>query len=367
MPKSKRKYIKTRYQGVRRYVGDDCLFEIYYRPYRGAKPKYVTITASSAEEARKERVRLQNEDMNLTGISRRGEPMNFEGYKSLLIEKCKTEDVDKTIRNYLAVFTRFYTWLSGAPANIEDLSRINSVVMELYHLYVVNELKLDWRNELTKIRAIIKKFVDIGKRDEKVYTDVLRKIKKPPRKEKAYVDISPEDKKIFLEYTREKRPDYYGILYLNMRFGWRREQVILLRKSDVSIELGRPVAITFRPETTKTKVPYVFRDIDEQLAAVLNEYRLKALGSEYLFPNKSGGKHHSNHYTSWVTKNSLKVLGKKIRPHDFRHAFCTKMLQKGYSKKDIMAVTGHRSEGCFDMYVHATSEGTRRVIESSAL
>ena len=130
---------------------------------------------------------------------------------------------------------------------------------------------------------------------------------------------------------------------------------------------GQPVEISFPPENTKTGEPFVFGDIDEELAQILDMYRMSKAESDYLFPNKHGGIHHANHYTEWVRKHSKKVLGIILSPHDFRHSFCTKRLGEGHSKKDIMAVTGHKDEKCFDIYAHPTSEGTKKVVEQSRL
>ena len=91
------------------------------------------------------------------------------------------------------------------------------------------------------------------------------------------------------------------------------------------------------------------------------------VSSQWLFPNSKGKKVHSNNYSNYIANTSLKVLKKRLTPHDFRHMFCTLMKKQGLPERDIMAITGHKDVGSFQIYTHATGEGIKKVLESSRI
>ena len=64
--------------------------------------------------------------------------------------------------------------------------------------------------------------------------------------------------------------------------------------------------------------------------------------SKRLFPSRNGNKNHPCHFTKYIRRISLKVLGVELRPHDFRHSFITEKQAEGYSDHDIIVLTGHK-------------------------
>jgi len=369
MPKKKNtKYKKTRHEGVRRYLGAANTYDVYFRPHKGAKTVHKTVCADSDKAAQLKKIEYELEYSKRIGIDKKGRANGLEALKAVLKNKCLADgNKEKTIKNYLKIFERFCGFISADPYCVTELDKISISLMEEYKEYIVLDQGLDLRNELTKLRSIINKFIAKGLCDRRIYYDVICKIAKPKQRKKIYKDVSKEDRTAFLKYVQEVRPDYYGILYLNMRFGWRRSQVIRIEKVHIKTDKGKPTEVVFPPDNTKNGEPFIFQGIDKELEKTLNEYRMKNLKSKYLFPNRDGGLHHANHYTEWIRKHTTKVLGKTLSPHDFRHCFCTEMLGKGHSKRDIMAVSGHKDEKCFDIYTHPTSVGTKKVIDQSRL
>ena len=73
-------------------------------------------------------------------------------------------------------------------------------------------------------------------------------------------------------------------------------------------------------------------------------------------------------YRKYLAKVSLRVLHRKITPHDFRHSLVTHLKGMGFSDKDIMAITGHVDREVLNKYYsHSTEDGRRKVLGATGL
>jgi len=297
--------------------------------------------------------------------------LSFEELKEQLIRQCKADgNCEKTIRNILSKYTHFFEeFLPEEYSHITRLNQITKPVIESFKRYwsVDRGGIKGLRGELTRLRVIFSKLIALGLCERKVYYEALLPVKKPKANKRAYNPITPTQKKQLLDYIKKNRPDYYGISYIIIRFGWRRGQVISIKRQNVRMNGLRPIEIICEPQDTKTKEPHHLKDIDDELAKVLRPYLFPKKKSIWLFPNRNSRKHHADHYTAYLKKTSEKVLGRSISPHFFRHAFISEMKGRGHSDRDIMAITGHKDIGSFQIYQHATSEGTKEVLKRSKL
>ena len=354
---SKRKH--GRYGAVR-HIRDD-VYEVSYYPYPKAKRKFKWVRASSEREAHIRRAEI----MSQYGKGSPSTSLPFPQLKTRLEQKLKADNLTpKSIKNYMGKFDKVTSFLSSK--GITDINHLTKVAVEEYKQYATSKHPTGWRDELTKIKTITKKLVDIGCCNEDIYREVLGGFKKPPRGKKLYKDISIEQIRKLLKYIEKDRPDYYGITYVIARLGWRIGQVVALKRANLRWNKNALVEIQAEPQDTKTKVPFILRDIDREIAEVIRRYTLKN-NSLYLFPNRCGGRHNIGHYRDYIKKTSQEVISITLTPHDFRHAFCTNRLKEGQTPRDIMAVTGHRDMDSFNIYTHPTSEGTKKVIENSRI
>lgn len=363
----KSKYKGTKFAGVREYPGKrGTLYQVSYYPFPGSKKKYLTVKADSARQA--SIIRAQN--MGTLPIAKVHE-LSFPELKERLRFKCEADGNSlKTINNLMSKFRAlFEEFLPKHYPHVKSLNELNQQIIERFKQYIVvdEKRKTGWRDELTKLKSILRKMVDIGCYDEKICNDLLKKFKKPKRTSKVYKEITKEQKRQFLTHIKENRPDLYGITYLIMRLGWRREQVISLKRTDIKFDGLKPVQIICQPQNTKNKEPHILDNFGDDIAKMLTEAYQSSKDSEWLFPNRKGNKVHSNNYTNYITETSLEVLKIKLTPHDFRHMFCTLMKKKGLPERDIMKITGHKDIGSFQIYTHATREGVRRVLDSGEI
>jgi len=297
--------------------------------------------------------------------------LTFPELKERLKLKCQADkNSPKTIINLMGKFyTLFEDFLPKFYPYVKSIKEFNQHILERYKQYIVVDKGREngWRDELTKLKSIFKKMVAIGCYEEKICKELLGKFPKPKRTLKVYKEITQEQKRQLLTYIREHRPDLYGIIYLIARLGWRREQVISLKRSDIKFDGLRPVEIVCQPQNTKNKEPFILQNFGKDIAEVLNEHYQSSKGSEWLFPNRKGNKVHSNNFSNFISETSLEVLKIRLTPHDFRHMFCTHMKKLGLPERDIMSITGHKDIGSFQIYTHATGEGTKKVLDSSKI
>ena len=355
-----------RYSGVR-HIRDN-IFEINYYPFPGAPRRQHRIEAASVKEAYL--IRASKMSGHDPSDAHQGN-ISFADLKSRLELKLKADNLSKkTIKNLMWKFKNFFeVFLPEKYPHVTSINQITGPIIESYKQQVVVEWArpTGWRDELTKIKTIFKKLTDIGCCNKDIYYDVLSNFKRPKGNKKLYKEVSKADMKKLLDYIKTDRPGYYGITYFIMRLGWRRTQVISIRRKNIRWKGLQPVEILIEPQDTKTKEPFVLRDIDKELAKVIKQNALRSKRSEWLFPNRKGDRHHPNHYSEYVKKVSYNVLGIGLTPHDFRHSFCTARIKEGAAPRDIMAVTGHKDIESFNIYTHATSEGTKKVLEDSKL
>ena len=366
-PRKRKKYAGVRLAKDWKGKTVKGLYEISFYPYLNSPRKQYRIKASSEAEAS----RIRSVEMAKTSTEPNVQKLPFNELKERLIIKCKSDgNSEKTIKNYLSKFKTFFEdFLSERYPHITSVNQVSQEVIEGYKDYVVVELgrKDGWRDELTKLKQVFKKLIRSACCNKRIYYEVLAEFKRPPANKKLYKELTGAQINKFLNYIKAKRPDYYGITYLIARLGWRREQVLSIKRKNIKLNGLRPVAIMCEPASTKTKTPHILREIDDKLAKVLRVYLFNRRKTEWLFPNQNNSKHHANHYTDWIALHSERVLGIRITPHDFRHDFCTKRLNEGHSPKDIMAVTGHVDIDSFNIYTHATSTGTKKVLKDSVI
>lgn len=344
-----------------RHIKDD-IWEYNYYPYPKAKRKWVRIKASSKKEAETKKAIAVGGNVVIDDTK------SFAEVRVALELKLKADNLSpKTQSNYLFKWDNFIAFLSKHYPNVKSLNQLTREIMERYKQWIVVDKGrvTGWRDELTKIRTITRKLIDIGLCDKRVY-DILLLQKKPKAQKKLYKDITMQQLKDLLNYIEPDRPDYYGIALIIMQYGIRRGQAVSVKRENVKTgEFGRPIEFRWDPVDTKTDIPHVLPITDPKLANVIHKYMTDGRKTIWLFPNRNNGKHHANHFTTYISKVSKKVLGIHLSPHDFRHSYITNRRKEGHTDEDIMAITGHTDVDSLAIYTHRTTDGTKRVLDSS--
>lgn len=359
-----------------KFVGKDKngigIYQDSFYPFPNQR-KWKTVRASNQREADKLFRTWKAEYQQTEPDS--AQDTSFANIRERFEIKCKADqDCDKTIKNYRSVYRNFFERF--LPKEYPDISSMQCIklrarlIFERYKSWVVVDCKREtgWREELTKLRVIFSKLNAIGLCDDELLK-TLRTFKRPKKHKRIYKELSREQLVKLLKFIESDRPDYYGASYLVFRYGWRRDQALTVKAKNIKWESLRPIELLCEPQDTKTKEPFILKNIDPELANILKDYYLmaKKRNTAWLFPNRSGDRLHAGHYTEYIKVASMKVLGIEIKPHDFRHSFVTMLRSRGRAPEDIMTFTGHRDPESLNIYSHASSAGAKQIIEETRL
>lgn len=160
----------------------------------------------------------------------------------------------------------------------------------------------------------------------------------------------------FLELVRHLPSPIDDVCWFAYLMGWRREQVLELRWTDVNRQAG---TIIRRAEYNKTKEPSVLA-MSEGVRAVI-ERRHKAKNGDRVFHR--GGKPIVEFRGAWIRacskaglfKTTKDARGKEVkvptlRFHDFRRAFVSNQENAGTPRKVAKSLSGHVTDSVYERY-----------------
>lgn len=103
--------------------------------------------------------------------------------------------------------------------------------------------------------------------------------------------------------------------------------------------------------------------INSYVATVLNEWKKDNYNNEYVFVNPKTRKPYWDISKSWYRAVVLAGIP-KIRFHDLRHTFATRLAQNGVDTIHIAKLTRHSSIKMVERYVHPMFKNLREGVES---
>ena len=248
---------------------------------------------------------------------------------------------------------------------IKNLDELNKTVFEDYKTYIVSELGREWgwRSELSCIKAIIRRFVRGGFADKEV-KECFEELERPPIRQLAFEIIPESQLKQLVKYVQGDELRFYGPMYFIARMGWRISETLSIVKKNIRWDKGKPISIKLVWEDRKGNHEFIFDTIDSRLAKVIQEYARKNPTSKWLFPNTNGNLCKDDTLRDYIKKVSNEVLGRTLKPHDFRRSLVTMAGQANVPARNIMAITGHRDlETLLKHYQFSTEQGRRSVMK----
>ncbi len=155
---------------------------------------------------------------------------------------------------------------------------------------------------------------------------------------------------------RNRRYFMRQLVVLAVTTGGRKMELMTLRWRDIDLERGR---LTF--EVTKNgqrrSVP-----IGEQAITALKELgKVRVLGSDCVFPRRSGKRHLPFPENAW--RDTRKDAGLvDFRFHDLRHTAASYLAMSGATLTDIAHILGHRKLATTLRYAHLTEDHRSEVV-----
>jgi hypothetical protein len=271
-----------RYEGVREKVKGKR-YEIYFRPFKGAKKIHRNIEASSITEAyykRQEIIAGYRMTSDVSEEDRARLSCSFtEAWEQLNKDLLTENRPKKTKLRYKRTFWRMFDeFLKKNYPYIQSPSQLSLSFFREYRNYYANDLGRPdgLRSELIIAKAIMRRLYMLGYCKEELIKK-LTEIKKPRARKKDYPDISKSDIKKVLLAIKSQRIDYYYPLAFIARTGRRIAETTLIKKEDIEFRGFKPIRINIKAEITKTKEDAPLMRLDAELEQLISEANKRSL------------------------------------------------------------------------------------------
>ena len=240
------------------------------------------------------------------------------------------------------------------------------------------------QNYVSAIHALLSGVLEFGVRRQVLGRNVARMVDRP-RLTRARIKVMAQaDLQRFLGVLEDVRDR--AIFYLFLTTGMRKGELVGLKWDDFDPQTGR---LTIRRRVIRSrlvkgmdidapKTAHGFRvnKLPPEVVDVLArwraqqdlERRIYRRWSEagWLFTsrqNQQAGKHLDPTTVNWLLNRYLERAGiSEVTVHGLRHSFCTWLLQRGVSARDVQEAVGHSKVSVtLDLYWEATAGSQERV------
>lgn len=256
-------------------------------------------------------------------VSHLGHFMNYASRRGL---KNVSEVTDRVLVDYISE-------MKDTCANIT----INKNIGALKIMYRTMGIRHDYLQSIKKFKVRQKTF-------DMVPEDLLKRIRKYAK------DLKDKDNGLY----------YKALLLLLMDTGARIQEILMIRKQDVSVE-RQDILLTH----TKTKEDRIVFMSDVTMEAVLQMMNLKT-DHDYLLHNKLADRPGNYNDVLYLMKKLKRIFKiDKLHAHMFRHSLATIWLQNGGDIKSVMDYMGHKNLETTERYLHVSKSYQRMTYEKS--
>jgi integrase len=197
---------------------------------------------------------------------------------------------------------------------------------------------------------------------------------------KKHEDVNPltlDEEQAFLRVIQEHYPRYYPLFLLFLRTGLRLGEAVALQPGDLDFR-GRFIEIRrnwTRGRLTSPKNGKTRRvDMSLKLTQVLKDHlvsrELEAMAqnrqkTEWLFTNELGDMMDPDNLRNRIFYKSLaRAELRKIRIHDLRHTYATRLITNGESLAYVKEQMGHSSiQVTVDIYHHYVQGSNKQAVD----
>jgi site-specific recombinase XerD len=160
-----------------------------------------------------------------------------------------------------------------------------------------------------------------------------------------------------------------AILELFYSSGIRREEMARLTVADVDIKNG---FVRVKGKGNKERIVPIGQTACEAVARYLKEARALWLkvrlnpgwtDALWLAPLQPHGPIHKGAFDLILERHALRVLGRRVSPHVWRHTFATHLVSNGANIVYVQRLLGHRSLKTTDIYTRVTVPDLKRMVQ----
>lgn len=262
--------------------------------------------------------------------------LDFEQY---LVQDAKGA---KTITSYLGDIKAFVQWLEHKKVNFKG--NITRMYVNSYKEYLTsNNYSVNTYNKkINSLNCFNHFLISKGLCNEKAVYPNKDKIKVASGSEnevEIFTDKEVDDILFYLE-NKEKinQRDKVAILLL-LYTGVRVSELVNIKIKDLDL-------LTLNLKVIGKGGKYREVPLKPEVAEVIKEYLQhdrkahKQANSEHLLLTQRAGKMDKDTVNKLLNKHA-KQLNQRMKPHKFRHTFCTRLLKKGVELTTVAKLAGH--------------------------
>jgi len=239
---------------------------------------------------------------------------------------------------------------------IKSYSNILRDFLEFAHEISNEEVKryliktIDQKKSTSLIKqqtSALKILFEISKKREEFNIPYYRKESRLPEV------LNKQEVRRIIEIT--KNQIYKLIIQMLYSGGFRVSEIINLQTKDIDIE--RNVVIVREGKGKKDRITLLPVSLKEDIL----KHLLKNTPKKYFFESNRGKKYSNRTIEEIISKNSNLAIGRKIKPHTFRHSFATHLLENGTDIRYIQKLLGHKNLRTTQIYTHIANSDLTKI------
>ena len=266
---------------------------------------------------------------------------------------------EATVSSYGRDIRKFKNYIDGEGISYQSVDL--QIITNFLSTELMNNISA---NSCKRRMSSLRSFYDYLKRKGIVPGNPFRLADTPKGETKFPAVLFQEEAQALLDANRgrtdELAPRDQAILELMLSSGLRASETVNLKM--LQIDLARRV-IRVRGKGNKDRIVPFSKEAKTAIVAYRDDLRLRLLRnnpsgrSEYLFLNSRGRK-LTVRGLEYIMKEIEEKTGKRLglHPHELRHSFATKMLERGADLRLIQEILGHRSINSTQIYTHLSQK-----------
>ena len=341
------------------------------------KAKRVGDKKAAELAATKIRAHLALGETDLLRVDRQRLPTFQEAAERWLTTHAQLGQIRTTTEAHYAHKLRAYAFPRFGGKSVTAVTRedVRSLVVDLLAQGKSRSLA---RNLLAPIRQTFNQLIDDGMNLTNPATRMGRylKVKTDPRS--RITPLILEEEQALLETARTEFPRHYPLFLCALRTGMRLGELFGLQWADLDfaghfVEVRRTVrdgGQVFPPKNGKVRRVDMSDHLGDTLNALLQARKAETLRKgwdqvpEWVFCSETGTTLHKSDFERRVFHKLLAKAGlRRIRFHDLRHTFASRLLQNSESLVYVKEQMGHHSiQVTVDIYGHLVPGANRAAV-----
>jgi len=272
---------------------------------------------------------------------------NAELIEQFIVEAMRGK-ADNTVKAYRYSLEKFAEWLDGSGTDLSEYGRVD-VQQYIANMQASKRSASGVNREIAAVKAFSRY---VGKSDA---IEALRMTKPPKATQKApeWLDRNKVNEVLRITDRKKNRRDYAIVCVLRYT-GVRVSELVALDKADISIgERSGQLIVRKSKNGSERTIP-----LNSEARKAISDYLAQRTDDNEALFLSSLGKRLS------VRSVQAMLNEYEIKPHQLRHTFVKRLVDKGESIATIKALSGHSSADMIAWYSAPSMDDLMSAVES---